>query len=53
MSLEGAALISRDEWSKAYYGKPVIPTDIVVRREVKNPHSETLPAEILKAIDGK
>jgi lipid-binding SYLF domain-containing protein len=53
ISLEGAALISRDEWSKAYYGKPVTPTDIVIRREVKNPHSEVLRAEILKAFEGK
>jgi lipid-binding SYLF domain-containing protein len=53
VSLEGAALISRDEWSKAYYGKPVSPTAIVVRREVKNPYSESLRAEILKATEGK
>jgi lipid-binding SYLF domain-containing protein len=46
-------LISRDEWSRAYYGKPVTPTDIVIRREVKNPHSETLRGEIRKAIEGK
>ncbi len=52
-SLEGAALISRDEWSRAYYGKPVTPTDIVIRREVKNPHSETLRAEIVRATDRK
>jgi lipid-binding SYLF domain-containing protein len=53
VSLEGAALISRDEWSRAYYGKPVTPTDIVIRREVKSPHSETLRAEILRATDRK
>ena len=53
VSLEGAALISRDEWSRAYYGKPATPTDIVIRREVKNPHSETLRGEIRKAIEGK
>ncbi|WHZ23871.1 MAG: hypothetical protein OJF47_002983 [Nitrospira sp.] len=53
VSLEGAALISRDEWSHAYYGKPVTPTDIVIRHEVKNPHSETLRAEIKRAIEGK
>lgn len=53
VSLEGAALISRDEWSRIYYGKAVTPTDIVIRREVKNPHSETLRAEIIKAIEKK
>ncbi len=53
VSLEGAALISRDEWSRAYYGKPATPTDIVIRREVKNPHSDVLRAEIRRAIDWK
>ena len=53
VSLEGAALISREEWSRAYYGKAVSPTDIVIRREVKNPHSDVLRAEIRKAIEGK
>ncbi len=49
VSLEGAALISRDEWNRAYYGKAVTPTDIVIRREVANPHSEHLREEIVKA----
>jgi lipid-binding SYLF domain-containing protein len=53
LSLEGAILFSRDEWNKEYYGRPVTPTDIVIRREVKNPQSETLRAEILKATEGK
>ena len=33
--------------------KAVSPTDIVIRREVKNPHSDVLRAEIGKAIEGK
>ena len=53
VSLEGAALISRDEWSRAYYGKPVTPTEIITGHTVKNPHSEVLRTEIKKAIDGK
>lgn len=53
VSLEGSVLISRDEWSKTYYGKPVTPSDIVVRREVTSPYSEPLRAEIVKAIEGK
>ena len=53
VSLEGAALISRDEWSRTYYGKPVTPTDIVIRHEVKNPHSDVLRTEIRNAIEGK
>lgn len=53
LSLEGAALISRDEWSRAYYGKRVTPTDIITGHIVKNPHSEVLRAEIRNAIEGK
>ena len=53
VSLEGAALISRDEWSRTYYGKPVTPTDIVIRHEVNNPHSDVLRTEIRNAIEGK
>lgn len=53
VSLEGAVLISRDEWSRAYYGKPVTSTDIVIHREVKNPHSDVLRTEIRNAIEGK
>lgn len=51
VSLEGAALISRDEWSRLYYGKAVTPTDIVIRREVKNPYSESLRDAIVKATE--
>lgn len=53
VSLEGAALISRDEWSRAYYGKAVTPADIVIRREVNNPHSESLRAAIGQATGSK
>lgn len=53
VSLEGAALISRDEWSRAYYGKAVTPTDIVIRRVVTNPHSDRLREEIVHATKQK
>jgi lipid-binding SYLF domain-containing protein len=53
VSLEGAVLAARDEWSRQYYGKPVSPADIVIRHEVKNPHSERLRLAIVKAADTK
>lgn len=53
VSLEGAALISRDEWSRAYYGKPVTPTEIITGHNVKNPHSEVLRTELRNATEGK
>lgn len=53
ISLEGAVLAARDEWSAQYYGKSVTPTDIVIRREVKNSHSDGLRTAILKATEAK
>lgn len=53
VSLEGAILASREQWNKAYYGRTATATDIVVRRDVKNPHSDALRAVLLKATDAK
>ncbi len=39
--------------NSTYYGKPVTPTDIIIRREVQNPHSEQLREAIVKAKGGK
>ncbi len=46
ISLEGAVVATRDALNKAYYGKPVTPTDILVRREVSNPQA----AGLIKAV---
>ncbi|HEU4686676.1 MAG TPA: lipid-binding SYLF domain-containing protein [Nitrospira sp.] len=53
VSLEGAVLAARDQWNRDYYGKPVSPADIVIRREVKNPHSDVFRAVLAKAAEGK
>jgi SH3 domain-containing YSC84-like protein 1 len=53
VSLEGAVLSAKDEWNSAYYGKPVTPTDIIIRRAAQNPHSERLREAIVKAVGGK
>jgi len=42
VSLEGAAVAARDAWNTAYYGKPTKATDILIRRDVSNPHAENL-----------
>ena len=42
VSLEGAVVAARDAWNTAYYGKPTKATDILVRRDVSNPHAENL-----------
>ena len=49
-SLEGAVVAVRNEWNRTYYNKPgVTPTDILIRRDVKNPHSAQLIRTVAKA----
>ncbi|HJT19847.1 MAG TPA: lipid-binding SYLF domain-containing protein [Nitrospira sp.] len=47
MALNGAAIAVSDESNQAYYGKPVRPTDIVVKRTVNNPASADLRAAVV------
>jgi lipid-binding SYLF domain-containing protein len=50
VSLEGAVVAVRNEWNGAYYSKPgVTPTDILIRKDVKNPESAKLIAAVSKA----
>lgn len=50
VSLEGAVVAVRNEWNGAYYSKPgVTPTDILIRKDVKNPGSAKLIAAVSKA----
>jgi lipid-binding SYLF domain-containing protein len=48
-SFEGAVIKTRDEWNRAYYGKPVRPIDIFVKRSVSNPGSAELRTAVAKA----
>ena len=41
-SLDGAVVKTRDEKNKEYYGKPVSPTDILIRKNVTNPQASRL-----------
>jgi lipid-binding SYLF domain-containing protein len=49
ISLDGAVIGVRSDWNSAYYGKPVEPADILVRRTVSNPHADGLIAAVTKA----
>ena len=49
INLEGAVISVKDKWNKAYYGKPVRPTDIFVKESVSNPGSAELRNAIEKA----
>jgi len=49
ISLEGAVVATRDALNKAYYGKEVSPTDIVVKRTVSNKKAAGLVSAVEKA----
>jgi len=49
VSLEGAVVASRDALNKAYYGKEVNPTDILVKRTVSNKKAAGLLSAVKKA----
>jgi lipid-binding SYLF domain-containing protein len=50
ISMEGAVVDVRAEWNGAYYNKPgVTPTEILIRKGVKNPDSANLLAAVSKA----
>jgi len=46
ISLDGAVVAVRDSLNNAYYGTPVSPTDILVKRTVMNRHSDRLISAI-------
>ncbi len=53
VSLQGAFVGIRDDWNRAYYGKEITPTDILVRREVTNPEASGLIEAVTKAAGGR
>jgi SH3 domain-containing YSC84-like protein 1 len=53
ISLDGAIIDVRDSLNKAYYDKPVTPTDILVKRDVSNPHADALRSSLAKFSGGK
>ncbi len=42
LSIEGAVIAPRNKWNSAYYGKPVGPVDVLIRRTVQNPQADAL-----------
>ena len=53
ISLDGAVVEVRDSLNNAYYGKHVTPTDILVKHDVSNPHSDKLRASLSRISSGK
>jgi lipid-binding SYLF domain-containing protein len=52
-SLNGAVVVSRDALNRAYYGKDVTPTAILMYREVSNSHAAPLIEAVAKVAEGK
>lgn len=50
ITLDGAAVAVSDGSNEAYYGKPVRPVDILVKRNVRNPRSAELREAVGKLI---
>ena len=49
LNLDGTLVNLSDEWNKAYYGKAVLPPDILLKANVHNKGSDALLAEVAKA----
>ena len=49
ISLEGAVVKTRGDWNDLYYDKRVTPTDILIRRDVRNPQADKLISVLTQA----
>ena len=53
LNLDGTLVNLSDEWNKAYFGKPVLPPDILIKANVSNKGADKLLAEVTRAAGGK
>jgi lipid-binding SYLF domain-containing protein len=51
--VDGSVAGVRDSLNRAYYGKPVTPTDILIKGEVKNPQAAALIAKVTEVGGGR
>lgn len=49
LNFDGTAVTTSDDWNRAYYGKSVLPPDILIRKSVSNKHADRLRNAIGKA----
>jgi lipid-binding SYLF domain-containing protein len=49
LNLDGTVVAPANDWNKAYYGKDVLPPDILIRQSVHNKQADALVAEVAKA----
>jgi len=51
ISFEGVMLYTNDDSNKAYYGKELLPIEIIVEKKASNPHAAGLRKAAVKAIE--
>ena len=49
LNLDGSLVNVNDGWNSAYYGRSVLPTDILIRKTVTNPNAAPLLQEVASA----
>jgi len=49
VNLDGTVVSTNDDWNKAYYGKPVLPPDILVKGGTSNKSADKLLSDVAKA----
>lgn len=52
VSVEGAGVFPQPTLDRAYYGRPATPTQILIQREVSNPHAGALIAAVARVAGG-
>jgi SH3 domain-containing YSC84-like protein 1 len=49
LNLDGTVVTTSDEWNAAFFGKKVLPPDILIRANVQNKQADKLLAEVTRA----
>ena len=53
LNLDGTVVTASDDWNASFYGKKVLPPDILVRASVHNEAADKLLAQVSAAADKK
>jgi lipid-binding SYLF domain-containing protein len=48
LNLDGTVVSSNDDWNKAFFGKPALPPDILIKNAVSSKGADALLAEVTK-----
>jgi len=49
LNLDGTVIAIADDWNRSYYGRDVLPPDVLVRATVRNPQADRLAAALSRA----